>query len=43
MTHTARSPAIHQVLDALERRDDLDDLAKPIGKLVRNSVPAGPV
>jgi nitrite reductase/ring-hydroxylating ferredoxin subunit/uncharacterized membrane protein len=43
MTHTARSPAIHEVLDALERREDLDDLAKPIGKLVRDAVPAGAV
>jgi nitrite reductase/ring-hydroxylating ferredoxin subunit/uncharacterized membrane protein len=42
MTHTARSPAVHDVLDALERREDLDGLAKPVGKLVRDTVPAGP-
>jgi nitrite reductase/ring-hydroxylating ferredoxin subunit/uncharacterized membrane protein len=43
MTHTARSPAVHEVLDTLERREDLDGLAKPIGKLVRDTVPAGTV
>jgi nitrite reductase/ring-hydroxylating ferredoxin subunit/uncharacterized membrane protein len=43
MTDTARSPAIHELLDALERREDLDGLAKPLGKAVRDAVPAGPV
>jgi nitrite reductase/ring-hydroxylating ferredoxin subunit/uncharacterized membrane protein len=41
MTDTARSPAVHELLDALERREDLDGLAKPLGKLVRDTVPPG--
>ena len=43
MTHTARSPAVHDVVDALARREDLDGAAKPLGKLVRDTVPPGPV
>jgi nitrite reductase/ring-hydroxylating ferredoxin subunit/uncharacterized membrane protein len=43
MTHTARSPAVHDVLDALARREELDAAAKPLGKLVRDTMPAGPV
>jgi nitrite reductase/ring-hydroxylating ferredoxin subunit/uncharacterized membrane protein len=43
MTHTARSPVVHDALDAVARREDLDGVAKPVGKLVRDTVPAGPV
>ncbi len=43
MTTTARSPAVHDALDAVARREDLDGIAKPLGKLVRDTVPAGPV
>jgi nitrite reductase/ring-hydroxylating ferredoxin subunit/uncharacterized membrane protein len=43
MTHTARSPAVHEALDALAAQEPLDGPSKAIGKAVRDAVPPGPV
>ena len=42
MSTSLRSPAIHDAYDQLAGLDALDDPAKAIGKVVRDTVPAGP-
>jgi nitrite reductase/ring-hydroxylating ferredoxin subunit/uncharacterized membrane protein len=43
MTTSLRSPAVHDAYDQLAGFDALDGPAKSVGKLVRDTVPAGPV
>jgi nitrite reductase/ring-hydroxylating ferredoxin subunit/uncharacterized membrane protein len=43
MSTTLRSPRVHDAVDQLAGLEAIDAPAKPIGKAVRDTVPAGPV
>ena len=43
MTTSVRSPRVHEAVDQLAGLEAIDEPAKAIGKVVRDTVPAGPV
>src|SRR5215204_3287435 len=43
MTTSVRSPRVHEAVDQLAGLEAVDEPAKAIGKVVRDTVPAGPV